>query len=436
MFGMGEDTRATLHAAGMTLSHASEMGDSLGTLHASGMSLLQAFGLAQSPREGEVSRRRGSNGNIVTLEDSRNVPRRGNIRQTPVAVLAVGDDENGHRLSNNGNVVAQDGETANINDHLPPYDNPPPYDDEEASRRLFGRIQATLNTERGGEDTDPAETESLRGFLLYCLSVDYRFKELRALSASTRNKYIEMWSLMRTLRKSHDNTDLTERERTVPAPYLWKYLHRPCKRLSIPIELAVRVIDRFVKHTDSFNRYKGCVHGVLQSGGLETLAGKFWYDRSILIPRLVDNEHTRRGLTECLTDVARQYFVSIDGVHSTIGAVPGETWDEEVGVSYKLTARVESYDLARERTLMTSVLDYARDFRDAISWCLSDVSHRRDIFPEGKIDSDRWASWNGPSEDHEWSAGMQSTSQRWVWYPSLHIPDLFEHRPGANRCEQ
>jgi hypothetical protein len=183
MSDMGEDTRATLHAAGMMLLHASDMRHSRGTLHASGMSLLHASGMAQSPREGGVSRIRGSNGNIVTLEDSRNVPRRGNMRQTPVAVLAVGDDENGRRLGNNGNVVAQDGETVNINDHLPPYDNPSPYDDEEASCRLFGRIQATLNTERGGEDTDPAETESLRGFLIYCISVDYRFMERRALSA-------------------------------------------------------------------------------------------------------------------------------------------------------------------------------------------------------------------------------------------------------------
>jgi hypothetical protein len=420
MSDMGEDTRATLHAAGMTLLHAS--------------------GMDQPPREGKFGRRRGNNGNAVTPKESRIISRWGSMHQAPVAVLARGDDENSLRIDDNGTFVAQDGaqdgEIININDDSPPHPHPPPpYDDVEVSRRLFGRIQTTLNAERGGEDTDPAETESLRKFLLYCLSVDYRFMERQALSACTRDKYVEIWSLMRTLRRSHDTIDLHERERTLLAPYLWKYLHRPCKRLSIPIELAVRVVDRFVKHMDSFNRYKGSVHRVLQSGGLETLAHKFWQDRSILIPRLADNEHMRRGLTECLTDVARQYFVSIDGVHSTIHAASDEGWDEDVCVSYKLTARGESYDLARECTIMASVLDYARIFHDTVAWCLSNVSHRRDIFPAGKIDSDKYASWNGPSEYYERNVGMQSTFRRWAWYPSLHIPDLFEHRPGADRCE-
>jgi hypothetical protein len=287
------------------------------------------------------------------------------------------EDDFRRRRGNNGNVVAQDGETININDDPPQYDDPPPpYDDAEASRRLFGRIQVTLNTERGGEDTDPAETESLRKLLLYCLSVDYRFIESQELPACTRDKYIEMLNVMTSLRSSRITTDLRESEQTLLAPYLWKYLHRPCKRLSIPIELAVRVIYRFAKHVDISNRYKGCVYGLLQSNGLEELAHKFWQDRNILIPRLADNEHTRRGLTECLTDLARQYFVSIDGVHSTIIVVPGEGWDENVGISYKLTARSASYDLARKRTLMSSVLDYARIFRRKISWCLNNIRRR------------------------------------------------------------
>jgi hypothetical protein len=348
------------------------------------------------------------------------------------------------RPGNNGNVVAQDGETININDDPPQYDHPPPpppYDDAEASYRLCGRIQATLNTERGGEDTDPAETESLRKFLLYCLSVDYRFIiESQELPACTRDKYIEMINLMTSLRYSRVTTDLRESERTLLALYLWKYLHRPCKRLCIPIELAVRVIYRFTKHMNISNRYKGCVHGLLQSNRLEELAHKFWQDRNILIPRLADNEHTRRGLTECLTELARQYFVSIDGVHSTIVVVPGEEWgdgwEETVGISYKPAARGASYDLARERTLMANVLDYARIFQDRIAWCLDNIRYRRDVFPAGEIDSDWYASWIGPSEDYEMDVGMQSTFGRWVWYPSLHIPDMFEHRPAIDRCEQ
>jgi hypothetical protein len=69
------------------------MGGPLGTLRTSGMALLHASGMDQSPFEGEVRRRRGNDGNTVTLDVLHNVSRRGNMRQTPVAVLAAGDDE-------------------------------------------------------------------------------------------------------------------------------------------------------------------------------------------------------------------------------------------------------------------------------------------------------------------------------------------------------
>jgi hypothetical protein len=111
-----------------------------------------------------------------------------------------------------------------------PNEDPPPCDDVEASYRLFGTIQTVLNSERG-EDDDPLETENMRRFLLYCLVVDYQFVGGYELPASEREKYLEMWTLMSAIQKSHDRTHITEYERCVLAPYFWKYLHKPCKRL-------------------------------------------------------------------------------------------------------------------------------------------------------------------------------------------------------------
>jgi hypothetical protein len=203
-------------------------------------------------------------------------------------------------------------------------DNPPAYDDVEASQRLFGRIRNTLNFQRDadGEDKDPVETENMRKFLIYCLATDYRFSIELELSASEREKYFEICNLLSDLRRSHNKTNLTQFERRVLAPYLWKYLHAPCKRLSIPVECAVTVIENFVKYTNTFNQYKGCAYGVLHTSGAKMLAHKLWQDRTILIPRLVTGE-TRQAFTACLTDVAEQYFISIDGVESNIFADRG-----------------------------------------------------------------------------------------------------------------
>jgi hypothetical protein len=318
------------------------------------------------------------------------------------------------------------------------HDDPPPYDDVEASRRLFGCIQTTLNAQRGGEDEDPIETESMRRFLLYCLASDYRFSLDLGLPAPEREKYIKMWNLMADLRTSHKKTDLNRFERSVLAPYFWKYLHRPCKRLSIPVECAVAVIDNFGTYTNYWNQYKGCVYAILLNSGPDTLANKLWRDRNILIPRLADTDETRQALTVCLTDVAQQYFVSIEGVSSSIHANGDERWQESSDLSCTLTARGKSYNLARSRTLRAAVRDYGRIFGEAVTSCVAGFKSRRSVFPQGKLASDYEATWRGPGltlTGHPSDSELRSTLPRWRWSKGCHLPDLFEHRPGLDRCD-
>lgn len=325
----------------------------------------------------------------------------------------------------------------NNNDGQMPIHDPPPYDDVEASFRLFGTIQTVLNSERG-EDDDPKETESMRKFLLYCLSVDYRFVGHYELPASEREKYVELWDTMSKIRDAHNRTDITEYERCVLGPYLWKYLHKPCKRLSIPVECAVRATARLVKYSDGMNRYKGCLHGVLHNAGTERLANKLWQDRNILIPRLADSELERQGFTAALTTFARQYFVTIDGVNSVISADRFGEWDHDSDVSYRLTARGLYYGLAQSSSMGAAVGDYARGSWEILRSCVRDLGHRGGIFPEGKRAHDRRATWNGPgplTSGNPTDAGLRSHLRGWFWYPECHLPDFFEHRPGKDRCD-
>ena len=323
------------------------------------------------------------------------------------------------------------------NDDQMPIHDPPPYDDVEASYRLFGTIQTVLNSERG-EDDDPVETENMRKFLLYCLSVDYRFVGNYELPTSEREKYVELWDTMAKIRDSHDRTDITEYERCVLGPYLWKYLHKPCKRLSIPVECAVRAIARLVKYSDGMNRYKGCLHGVLHNAGPERLASKLWQDRNIVIPRLAGSELERQGLTAALTTFARQYFVTIDGVDSSISADRAGEWDQDSKVSYSLTARGLYYGLAQSSSIGAAECDYARGCCEILRSCVQDLNQRRGIFPEGKRAHDRRATWNGPgplTSGHSTDEGLRSHIRGWFWYPECHLPDFFEHRPGRDRCD-
>lgn len=96
--------------------------------------------------------------------------------------------------------------------------------------------------------------------------------------------------MMADIRDSPTRTHVTEYERCVLGPYFWKYLHKQCKRLSNPVECAVRAVARLVNYWDGMNRYQGCTHGVLHNARPERLANKLWLDRNILIPQLANSK--------------------------------------------------------------------------------------------------------------------------------------------------
>ena len=244
--------------------------------------------------------------------------------------------------------------------------------------------------------------------------------------------------MMAEIRDSHKRTDITEYERCVLGPYFWKYLHKPCKRLSIPVECAVRAVARLVKYSSGMNRYKGCTHGVLHNAGPERLANKLWQDRNILIPQLANSELERQGLNAALTTFARQYYVTIDGVDSAVSRDEAGEWDQDSKVSYNLTARGLYYGLAQSGSIGAAECGYARGSWEILRSCVQDLSQRCGNFPEGKRAHDRRATWNGPGpliSGHRTDEGLRSHLRGWFWYPECHLPDFFENRPGRDRCD-
>jgi hypothetical protein len=222
---------------------------------------------------------------------------------------------------------------------------------------------------------------------------------------------------MADIRDSHNRTDITEYERCVLASYFWKHLHKPCKRLAIPVDCAVRAIARLAKYSNGMKSYKGCTHGVLHNAGTEVLANKLWQDRNILIPQLATSELEKQGLTAALATFARQYYVTIDGVNNTVSRDSDGSWEQESEISFTLTAR-GSWEI--------------------LGWCVQDLSQRQGIFPAGKKAHDRRAIWSGPgplTSGHATDERSRSHLRGWFWYPECRLPDFFEHRPGRDRCD-
>lgn len=225
---------------------------------------------------------------------------------------------------------------------------PPPYIPSDAeSQQLLGGLQRTLENERSNTYTQPAETERLRNFLLFCLAYDYRCNFDVVLSCFDRNHYVDMANALRELHATHDNTHLTVYERVTLAPYFYKFLHAPCKSLDIPVDYATMAIGRFVKYTDTFLRYKGCTFGILQTVGPHALAQKLCFDRDIIIPRIVQDQNTAANLINCPNSMARMYFESIEGVEGCVfkSSVPTDL-NESQRIAFTASERGQAYEAA------------------------------------------------------------------------------------------
>jgi hypothetical protein len=234
---------------------------------------------------------------------------------------------------------------------------------------------------------------------------------------------------------------LTAEDRRNLAPYLWKYLHAPCASLGIPVESAVIVISRYAKFVNMLGHYKGCVHGVLHTFGPSRLADKLSMDRSILVPCLATSVEMRLELTKRIEETAKQYFTSIDGRSSAIFAAGANTrvpFHEESGIRYKLTARGRLYQDNRKHAFHT-IRHAVRPLLERALACVKSARQRPGAFLLTEADKmlcDQTCMGPGatpqvPATESE----VWAEPPRWRDAGSVHLPEMFEHRPGQGYCD-
>jgi hypothetical protein len=312
---------------------------------------------------------------------------------------------------------------------------------EAATNIFLDRIQATVEAEHTIPRKELAETKRMRNFLLYCLAIDYRFPCALAMSASDREHFLAMSRVLATLTAIRESVHIKADARRKLAPYLWRYLHAPCASLGIPVESAVIVIARYSKFCNVVGLYKGCVHGTLYTYGPNRLATKLSVDRSILVPHLVTSEQMRLELTERIHETARPSFTSIDGRSSAIfhaGPDSNAPFDEEAGISYELTARGKFYEANREHAFHT-IRHAVRPLVERALACVRFARRQHQVFPQTAADGvvcDHTCRGPGPTpQEPTKESPMWAKPPRWRDGESVHLPELFEHRPGQGHCD-
>jgi len=326
-------------------------------------------------------------------------------------------------------------------DILPAYDQ---LEQSEAASDIFlDRIQATISAERTVPDEEPFETHRMRNFLLYCLAIDYRFPCQLNVSAQRQEHFLGMRRLLKNLQTIRETVHLTAEDRRKLAPYLWKYLHAPRASPGIPVESVVVMIERYAKFVNVLGRYKGCVHGVLHTYGPARLAAKLSMDMNILVPCLVTSVQMRRELTKRINETAKQYFTLIDGRSSAIFCTPGADpsvlpFDEESGIRYELTARGRLYQDNRKHAFHT-ISHAVTLLVDRAFACVESARRRPEAFLSTAADGVLCnQTCMGPGQSPQEPAKespVWAEPPKWRDAGSVHLPEMFEHRPGQGNCD-
>lgn len=326
---------------------------------------------------------------------------------------------------------------------------PPAYEQlpssEAASNIFMDRIQDTVNAEYNNANNDSTKTKRLRNFLLYCLAVDYRAPIALTISESDREHFREMSATIWDLQvvDSHALLHLEKEDRKALAPYFWKYLHAPCTSLGIPVESAVQVVLRYSKFLTLTGQYKGCVHGLLHNREPYFLVGKLLLDRIVLIPHLVRPGETRSKLLNSLTEVAGFYFVSIKGERTWIvePSDPTVGFKEHALTNWTLTERGISYAANRDKTAHAAK-GWVGPILGAVRQRLVGLGRlamkAQDIFPksskEGFCDGS-CGCLDPASAPRPWEESLWNHPPRSRDLLSADLPDFFEWRAGAGRCD-
>lgn len=230
-------------------------------------------------------------------------------------------------------------------------DSPPPYaahNDHSGAARFCDEIQSTIHREVFDCRFD-RETERLATFLRYVLRRDYDQGPRVHLYAEHRDHFAAMHKHLREMKfKQYD-----ESQKATLQAYLWKYLRQPCKRLGIPYDYVVKIVQHFFESLDADGKYKGPVHDLMVNSGLSDVAMKIYLDETIIVPAVFAFESDRRTseMLKGLRDMSNRWFVKIHGIDDEI-RFSGPTQRPWVGahsIKFELNRAGLEAEIARRR---------------------------------------------------------------------------------------
>ncbi|GME35113.1 hypothetical protein BKCO1_1000617 [Neofusicoccum parvum] len=240
-------------------------------------------------------------------------------------------------------------------------DNPPSYNTIiNAEESLFDAVNTALRTETicPHMDVNKGSVERLRNFLSFILAVDYvptahsphspdgRWR----LSNTDLEHFVEVtekitrFYLMPKYDK-HEGPELAEHNEEMIQlnAYLLEHLLWPARSLGLPREYVIATMWRFFMLMSEYRQFTGSLRHILACYGVDGLASKLWYDRCVVVPRIVACEKLKKAVLEGIKETQTSYFKELEGARMEIShrASSGRGWCEVRWEKMELTDRTK-----------------------------------------------------------------------------------------------
>lgn len=161
------------------------------------------------------------------------------------------------------------------------------------------------------------EIQRLQNFLIYCLATDYQIHTIPTLKPDDWTHFLRLSQYISDIIR-HDEWMYTGGPADTLAAFFAASIFEPARALGLPPCSVIVMIHRFSRSLDSFGRYEGTLHRILNDRGPHCLAGKLLLDREIMINALVPstNPGMRKVLFDGLEELQSIHFISLTGPDS------------------------------------------------------------------------------------------------------------------------
>jgi hypothetical protein len=203
---------------------------------------------------------------------------------------------------------------------------------------------AGANYPAGAQAILDREAERVRNMLEFALSVDYERDFGASISAADHEHFTRMANMFRLLRPRETDAvrnaiiDATK-EKDLLLAYFIKYLHAPCKALSLPDDYVCSTIIFLSRYTDRHGKYISSFLSQLRDYGVEAVASKLYMDREVIIPRVFADVASQSRMLNAVKGYEDAHFDRIVGVESSTQIKPGQKKPFQVTHSIRYEAK-------------------------------------------------------------------------------------------------